>query len=206
MNRRQKTRHWFKRHSHDPFVKRAQQEGYRSRAAYKLQELLTYVPKQREPRLLELGAAPGGWTQVLVEHYPGAVITAIDLLAMNPVAGALILQGDMRDPQIWASMDDQRRPFDGILSDMMPNTCGIEYADQYALIDLLEQIMLIAEQELKPGGWLIIKYLEGYGIAEWRQQLKKQFKRVMMKKPQASRASSKEQYVIALDYCPHKTP
>lgn len=200
MNRKQKTRAWIRKHINDPYVKLARQEGYRSRAAYKLKSLLEWVPQQRSPNLLELGCAPGGWTQVLVEHYPLANITAIDLLAMPSVPGALVLQGDMRDAELWTNIPAERRPFHGILSDMMPNTSGCEYSDQYALIELLEHLTTIVENELQPGGWLIVKYLEGHGIAQWRKYLQPIFSKISMKKPDASRSSSKEQYLVALGY------
>lgn len=200
MNRKQKTRQWIKRHNNDPYVKLARQEGYRSRAAYKLKSLLQWVPKHKQPNLLELGAAPGGWTQVLVEHYPNANITAIDLLEMPSIPGALILQGDMKDSEVWNQVPDDMHPYHGILSDMMPNTCGVEHADQCALVDLLENITPIIEQKLLKGGWLIIKYLEGHGISEWRRGLKPLFSKITMKKPEASRSASKEQYLVATGF------
>lgn len=204
MNRKQKTKQWFKKHVNDPFVKKAQHDGYRSRAAYKLHDLLQYVPKKHNINILELGAAPGGWTQVLVEKYPKANITAIDLLEMQPVPGALILKGDMRDSNLLLGIDNACRPFDAILSDMMPNTSGVDCADQYALLDLLENIIEVVKTELRPGGWLIVKYLEGYGIMQWHKQLKTMFRKVAMKKPEASRSSSREKYIVALDFIASK--
>lgn len=200
MNRRQKTRAWFKRHSQDPFVKKAKQAGYRSRAAYKLLELLPYLPKHAAPSLLELGAAPGGWTQVLCAHYPHAKIVGIDLLPMDPIPGALLVTGDMRSEVTWSSIPDDLRPFHGILSDMMPNTSGVDCVDQYALIELLEHILTLAQRELRPGGWLLVKYFEGYGIAAWRQSLRPLFKDIVVKKPSASRPHSREQYLLATGY------
>ena len=203
MNRSQKTKQWLKKHNNDPFVKLARQQGYRSRAAYKLKELLPWVPKQKNINILELGAAPGGWTQVLVEQYPEARIVAIDLLAMDNVSGALFLKGDMRDATLWDAIPHNMKPFHGILSDMMPNTSGDAVVDQYALCDLLEHMEEIIHRELLPGGWVIIKYFEGHGIAQWRARLKKHFTKIMMKKPEASRSASKEQYLIGLGYAPH---
>ena len=201
MNRGQKTKQWFKRHSNDPFVKLARQQGYRSRAVYKLKELLPWIPMQKNARLLELGAAPGGWTQVLVEHFPEAsVIIAVDLLAMDAVPGAMVLQGDMRDEALWAKIPHDAQPFHGILSDIMPNTSGHASADQYALFDLLEHIEGIIQHALVPGGWIVIKYFEGHGIAQWRARLKQQFTRILMKKPEASRDASREQYLIGIGY------
>ena len=200
MNRDQKTKQWIKRHNQDPFVKLARQHGYRSRAAYKLKDLLPWIPKQKNARILELGAAPGGWTQVLIHAFPHADITAIDLLPMESIPGARVLQGDMRDPILWEDIPDTARPFHGILSDMMPNTSGLSTVDQYALFDLLEHVETIIDRELLPGGWVIIKYFEGHGIAPWRARLKTQFTKVLMKKPSASRSTSREQYLIGLGY------
>jgi 23S rRNA (uridine2552-2'-O)-methyltransferase len=199
-------RAWIERHINDPYVQAATRDGYRSRAAYKLIEI------DRRDRLLrpgalviDLGAAPGSWTQVAVERLgrrggtlAGRVI-ALDVLPMEPVAGAEFLQGDIRDDAVMerlAHMLEGERA-DLILSDMAPNLSGISAADAARSAHLWELALEFALEHLAPGGRLLTKTFQGSGYSQFVEQLKRHFARVLVRKPAASRQESAENYLLA---------
>jgi len=191
----------MQRHVNDQYVQRAQREGYRSRAAYKLQEI------QERDRVLkpgqvvvDLGAAPGGWSQVARELVgrTGAVF-ALDLLEMEPLPGVSFLQGDFREQEVLdrllALLDG--RPVDVVLSDMAPNVSGVAAVDQPRSMYLCELALDFSRQVLKPGGTLVAKVFQGEGFDQLVRELRGSFGRVVTRKPRASRPKSREVYLVA---------
>ena len=194
---------WIKRHLSDPFVKQSQKDGYPSRAAYKL---LALQKSQRILRpamkVVDLGAAPGGWSMVAnnIVGRKGQVY-AIDLLEMDPIDGVEFILGDCCDADL--STDLLAREPDGIdvvLSDMAPNLTGHRSVDQPRSIGLVETAALVAQEILKPNGTFLAKVFQGEGLDEFRMSLMDQYKKVLMRKPPASRSSSREFYVLATGF------
>jgi len=206
MPRSKSSRRWLNEHFDDEFVRRAQKEGYRSRAVYKLIEI------QQKDRLLkpgmtviDLGAAPGGWSEYAVRQLgaKGRMI-ALDILPMEPVPGVEVIQGDFREDavleQLLNVIGDDRA--DLVISDMAPNISGMEVVDiprSYYLADLALDLAL---KVLKPGGGFLVKLFQGEGFDDYQKQLKQRFDRVVMRKPKASRARSREIYALATGYKP----
>ncbi|HAC34298.1 MAG TPA: 23S rRNA methyltransferase [Gammaproteobacteria bacterium] len=198
------SRRWMDRHLNDPWVQKAQLDGYRSRASYKLLEIIEkdrLLP--RNATVIDLGAAPGGWSQVVMRKLAGrGRVIALDLLPMEPLGDVEFIQGDFRQQQV---LDDlltrlQGQHADLVMSDMAPNLSGIKAVDQPAMVLLLELALELAQLTLKPGGNMLVKVFEGAGMAEYRRQLALCFGRVVMRKPAASRDSSAEQYLLAMDF------
>lgn len=192
---------WMHEHVTDPYVREAQRRGYRSRAAFKLQEL---AERDRLLRpgltVVDLGAAPGSWLQVLRERLgPGGRIIAIDLLPMTPVAGTLFVQGDFASDEGIAAVEQKLAgaPVDLVLSDLSPNLSGIEAADQARSVHLAELALEFARTHLQPGGDLVIKVFQGAGLAEFQRLVARHFTKVYLRKPKASRDRSREHYVVA---------
>lgn len=193
---------WQQRQDRDPYVARARREGYRNRAAYKLLQL-----DERDRFLqpgavvVDLGAAPGGWTQVACRRVaPGGRVIALDRLAMEPVPGAEVLEADFAEE---AGLQALRRtlgeaPVDTILSDMAPALSGIKAADQARSMELADLAMELADEVLRPGGTLVLKAFQGEGFPERLATLRSRFRTVAPRKPDASRAASPEQYLVAL--------
>lgn len=201
MKRSKSSREWLKRHVNDPYVQRSKKEGWRSRAAFKLLEI------DEKDRLLapgavvvDLGSAPGGWTQVAVKK-AGARgrVVAIDLLAMEPVAGAEFLQGDFTTDAglaaVAAALGGSQA--DVVLSDMAPNLSGIAISDQARAMALAELARDFALDHLKPGGVFLVKVFQGIGYDEFLKSLRAAFGKVVVRKPDASRDESAEQYLLA---------
>lgn len=201
MSRSKTSKRWLREHFDDPYVKKAQQEGYRSRAAYKLLEL------QEKDRLfkpgmtvVDLGAAPGGWSQVaarLVGHH--GLVIASDILEMDPIAGVEFLQGDFREESVYNQLLDivGERPVDLVISDMAPNMSGVDAVDQPRGMYLAELALEMASQVLKKDGVFVVKVFQGAGFQEYRQAVLKQFASLTSRKPEASRPRSKEIYLVA---------
>lgn len=193
----------MKEHFDDEYVLRAQQEGYRSRAIYKLKEI-DEKAKLIKPhmRVVDLGAAPGGWTQYVAEKVgkSGAVV-ASDILDMEPIPGVSVVTGDFREEVVLNAIIealDNNQP-DLVISDMAPNFSGMA-ADQPRSMYLVELALDLARQTLKPGGAFLCKVFQGEGSEEYFRDLKTSFKVVQIKKPKASRARSREVYVLALGF------
>ena len=195
------TKAWINRQQNDPYVRRAREEGFRARAAYKLLEL------DEKDRLLagarvvvDLGAAPGSWCQVAhrVLADQGRVI-ALDVLPMDDLAGVTFIQGDFREQDVLerleAEMQGQRA--DLVLSDMAPNLSGIGASDQARSVDLAELALAFACDWLKPSGACAVKVFQGAGFEELLKAFRAAFKTVKVRKPQASRAESREVYLVA---------
>jgi 23S rRNA (uridine2552-2'-O)-methyltransferase len=200
-NKKGSSRRWLDRHVNDSFVQRAQVDGYRSRAAYKLLELQRRDALLKPGmRIVDLGAAPGGWSQVAAPLVGRAGrVVAIDLLPMDPIPGVEILQCDFREDEglarIRALLGDD--PLDLVLSDMAPNVSGMKAVDQPRSIYLVELALDFASQALKPGGALAVKAFHGEGFDELVRSLRQRFERVVSRKPEASRAESRETYLVA---------
>ena len=206
MARSKSSKRWLNEHFEDEFVLRAQKEGYRSRAIYKLIEI-----QQKDHILkpgmtvIDLGAAPGGWTEYAVKQLgrQGRMI-ALDLLPMEPVAGVEIIQGDFREDAVLQQLLDLMggAGADLVISDMAPNISGMEVVDIPRAYYLAELALDLARQVLKPGGGLLVKLFQGEGFDAYQKDLKQDFKRVVMRKPKASRARSREIYALATGYKP----
>ena len=190
---------WLERQLNDPYVKRAKAEGYRSRAAYKLIELdERFGFLKGAKRVVDLGIAPGGWTQVVRHKVPSAVVAGIDLLPTDPIEGATILEMDFMDD---AAPDLLREalggPADLVLSDMAANTVGHPQTDHLRTMGLVEAAMLFATEVLRPGGAFVAKVLAGGADNNLVAELKRNFTTVKHAKPPASRKGSSEWYVVA---------
>ncbi|MDT9599051.1 RlmE family RNA methyltransferase [Sphingosinicella rhizophila] len=190
---------WLERQLNDPYVKRAKAEGYRSRAAYKLLELdERFGFLKGVERVVDLGVAPGGWTQVVRQKVPRATVVGIDLLPTDPIDGATLLQMDFMADE---APDRLREALDGpadlILSDMAANTVGHPQTDHLRTMGLVEAALLFATEVLKPGGAFVAKVLAGGADANLVAELKRRFGTVKHAKPPASRKGSSEWYVVA---------
>jgi len=199
---RSKSSHnWLQEHFDDQYVRKAQQDGFRSRASYKLIELIEKDNLIRSGMtVVDLGSAPGGWSQVAARAVgdDGRVI-ASDILEMDPVAGVDFIQGDFTEDAVFqallASIGD--RPVDLVISDMAPNMSGMSAVDQPAAMYLVELALDMAQTILKPGGGFVAKVFHGEGFDEYVKGVRQQFSRVVMRKPKSSRARSRETYLVA---------
>jgi 23S rRNA (uridine2552-2'-O)-methyltransferase len=191
---------WMREHVSDPFVQLAQKDGYRSRAAYKLLEI------DAKDRLLkpgtvvvDLGAAPGGWSQVAAAKVgrSGKVI-ALDLLPMDPLAGVDFIQGDFREDAVLKQLEEllQGKAVGLVISDMAPNISGVASADQARAMHLAELAMEFALEHLKPDGSFLVKVFQGTGFEEFLKLMRSRFARVVTRKPKASRDRSSEVYLL----------
>jgi 23S rRNA (uridine2552-2'-O)-methyltransferase len=192
---------WIDEHINDHWVKEATRLGYRSRAAFKLIEI---ADKDHLFRLgisvVDLGAAPGSWTQVLRERLGRrARIIALDVAAMAPLPGVTILQGDFREAAVLATLETalEGRKVDLVVSDLAPNLSGVESADQARSVHLGELALEFAVQWVQPGGDLVVKAFQGEGFTELQQQMQREFEKVYVRKPKASRDRSREVYLVA---------
>ena len=195
------SKQWLRRHVSDPYVQRSKREGYRSRSAYKLAEI------DARDRLLrpgivvvDLGAAPGGWSQVAAQKVGAqGLVVAIDLLAMEPVAGVRFVQGDFATGAGLNAIEAALagRKADLVLSDMAPNLSGIAVSDQARTMALAEIARDFALLHLQREGALLVKVFQGAGYDEYLRSLKRAFEKVVARKPAASRGESSEQYLLA---------
>jgi 23S rRNA (uridine2552-2'-O)-methyltransferase len=188
-------------HVTDPWVKEATRLGYRSRAAFKLIELAD-KDKLFRPGMsvVDLGAAPGSWTQVLRQRLgPKAAIVAIDVLPMAPIAGVTFLQADFRETDGLNALESALggHRLDLVVSDLSPNLSGVEAADQARSVHLGELALEFSAKWLQPGGDLVLKAFQGEGFAALRQAAEARFAKVYVRKPQASRDRSREVYIVA---------
>ena len=190
---------WLERQLNDPYVKRAKAEGYRSRAAYKLLELdERFALLKGVKRVIDLGIAPGGWTQVVRQKAPQASVVGIDLLPTDPIDGATILQMDFTDEAAPDRLKEALAgPADLVLSDMAANTVGHPQTDHLRTMALVEAALAFAPEVLKPGGAFVAKVLAGGADHHLVAELKRRFASVKHAKPPASRKGSSEWYVVA---------
>ena len=195
------SRAWLKEHHDDIFVQRAQKEGYRSRAVYKLMEINDKDQiLRRGMSVLDLGSAPGGWSQVAAKLVGEAGrVVASDILLMDALPDVVFVQGDFTEQETYdrivASLND--KPLDVVLSDMAPNMSGMPEVDQPRSMYLVELATELAERALAPGGAFITKVFQGEGFEPWFRQIRDRFDRVTTRKPSASRPRSREVYIVA---------
>jgi 23S rRNA (uridine2552-2'-O)-methyltransferase len=201
MARTKTSKAWMHEHVTDVYVRRAQQEGYRSRSAYKLLEILDKDKLVRPAMtVVDLGAAPGGWSQVLAPlvGVKGQVI-ALDVLEMEPLRGVAVIRGDFSQEATLKLLEGQtgNRSIDLVVSDMAPNISGVGLVDSARSIHLAELALEFARDRLKPGGDLLVKVFQGAGLDEFRKELSDIFGSVAVRKPKASRERSSELYLLA---------
>jgi 23S rRNA (uridine2552-2'-O)-methyltransferase len=204
MKKSKSSHQWLKNHEDDEYVKRARAEGYRSRASYKLLEIdARFNLLKPGATVIDLGAAPGGWCQVVIEKIGSqGTLIGIDLLEMEPIPGVTFIHGDFTEAepfeQLLASLDG--RPVDLVFSDMAPNLSGVKTIDQPRAAHLVELSIDFADQVLRPGGGLVCKCFEGDGIQEIRQQYRARYGAVVNFKPKASRDKSRELYLVGQSF------
>jgi len=199
------SKNWIRQHINDPYVKLAQQKGYRARAAFKLIEILdTEKLMRRGDVVVDLGAAPGSWSQVARERLAGpggkvdGRIVALDILPMDPVPDVAFIQGDFREDavlsQLETLLDGQR--VDLVISDMAPNLSGVGSADSARIQHVCELALDFASRHLQPEGALIVKAFHGSGFSQIVEAFKRDFRRVVERKPKASRDKSAETFLV----------
>ena len=201
MSRSKSSASWLREHFSDTYVKKAQAEGVRSRAVYKLEELIDR-DRLLKPGMavVDLGAAPGGWSQLVRQRLgDSGKVFALDILPMQGIAGVDFLQGDFREEGVVQALEArlEGQKLDLVLSDMAPNMSGVALADQIRAMALAELALDFSRQWLKPGGAFLIKLFQGAGFDDYLRDLRADFSRVTMRKPKASRARSREVYALA---------
>jgi 23S rRNA (uridine2552-2'-O)-methyltransferase len=219
MAKSKSSKSWLKEHFDDEYVRRSQEEGYRSRAVYKLIEI-DKKDKLIKPGMtvIDLGAAPGGWTEYCVKKLAGkGNIIALDILPMEPIDGVTIIEGDFREDSVYDELmavmeaavikDSQDKDAgknkggaDLVISDMAPNISGMGSVDMPRAYYLCELALDFARQVLKPGGVFLVKLFQGEGFEAYNRELKSSFSKVIMRKPKASRPRSREIYALAIGF------
>ena len=202
MSRRSKSSdRWLREHFEDAYVQRAQQDGWRSRAAFKIQEI-DHAERLVFPGavIVDLGAAPGGWSQYAARTLAGrGTVIAVDLLAMDALPGVTFLQGDFREQPVLDALMEMLsgRRVDLVMSDMAPNMSGVDVVDQARAVDLEALALDFARKVLGPDGMLVMKLFQGAGFEELLANARRNFGQVRMRKPKASRQRSSEAYLVA---------
>jgi 23S rRNA (uridine2552-2'-O)-methyltransferase len=198
------SRRWRDRQESDPYVERARREGWRARAVYKLEEL-----DKREHFLrrgivcVDLGSSPGSWSQYVLRRLgPSSRVIAIDLLPMEPIPGVEFILGDFTDPAVLGDLQARcgEHAVDLVLSDMAPNISGNRDIDQPRSMQLAEEALEFASAVLRPGGDFVVKLFQGSGVDEFVAEARRRFARAKLVKPRASRAASREIYLLARRY------
>ena len=191
------SKQWLRRHVTDPFVRKAKEQGYRSRAAFKLLDIDAREKLLRPGAVVvDLGAAPGGWSQVAAGKVkPGGRVFAIDLLPIAPISGVTVLKADFRDEILSRTLDGAKA--DVVLSDLAPNMSGIPSIDQARSLEMAIAAIDFSQRTLKPEGAFIVKAFHGEAFEELLSLLSKTFARVKVVKPPASRGESSETYLVA---------
>ena len=206
MAKKKFSKEWVQQHINDPYVKMAQQKGYRARAAFKLTEILDAEKLLRPGDIVvDLGAAPGSWSQVVRERLagPGGVvrgrIIALDMLPMEPIAGVEFIQGDFREDTVLEQLQELvgSTQVDLVISDMAPNLSGVSSADSARIQHVCDLALEFACRHLKPDGALVVKAFHGSGFSQIVESFKTRFIRVVERKPKASRDKSSETFLVA---------
>jgi len=204
IKKHQSKQQWLDEHVNDEYVKKAQKDGFRSRAAYKLLEI-----NERDQilspgmKVVDLGAAPGGWLQVATKIVgKKGLVIGLDLLNIEPVNDVVFLQGDFRENDIYEALMAELKgeKVDVVISDMSPNISGMDSVDQPRSIYLAELVQAFSHQVLKKGGSVLLKLFQGAGFDEYVSSMRGDFSKVYIRKPKASRARSREVYVLAKGY------
>jgi 23S rRNA (uridine2552-2'-O)-methyltransferase len=204
MARSKSSGRWLKEHFDDEYVKRAQKEGVRSRAVYKLEEIQEKDKLiHKNMTIVDLGAAPGGWCQFAAKIMgDSGRIIGLDLLPIDPIPGVELIQGDFRDEevleQLMTVMEGQKA--DLVISDMAPNISGMSAVDLPRAMYLCELALVFSKDVLKPGGDFLVKVFQGEGFDEFIKEIRQSFQKVVFRKPKASRPRSREVYVLARGY------
>ncbi|MGA8147400.1 MAG: RlmE family RNA methyltransferase [Gallionellaceae bacterium] len=200
MKRSKTSKQWMQEHVNDPYVQRAQKEGYRSRAAYKLLEIdeRDHLLKQGTV-VVDLGATPGGWSQLAAAR--GCKVIALDMLPLPPLPGVEFIQGDFREDGVLAQLEQKLggRQVGLVISDMAPNISGIDVVDQARAMHLAELALDFASNHLQPGGAFLVKVFQGAGFEDFLRLMRGHFGRVVSRKPRASRDRSSEVYLLGLE-------
>lgn len=202
--RTKSSRRWLDEHVSDPFVQRANREGWRSRAVFKLEEIdLKERLINQGMRIVDLGAAPGGWSQYATRKMQGnGFIIGLDLLEMDALEHVEFIQGDFRENEVLAKLMDALggKRADLVMSDMAPNISGIPAVDQPRAMHLAELSLDLCREALSPGGALLVKVFQGTGSQELLAKMRMEFDKVKIVKPKASRPRSREVYLLAQGY------
>lgn len=193
---------WMQEHLNDPYVKMAQKDGYRARAAYKLIEI-DDKDKLIKPgmTIVDLGSTPGSWSQVVVQRLKGqGRVIALDILEMQPIAHVEFIQGDFREASVLKQLEEtlKQQPVDLVIADMAPNISGVKDVDQAGAIYLTELALEFSQTWLKPGGNFLVKVFIGSGFDDLMKVMRSQFEKVVTRKPKASRDRSSEVYLLGL--------
>ncbi len=201
MKKHKSNKAWLHEHVTDPFVQRAKAEGWRSRAAFKLMEI-DEKDHLLKPGMtvVDLGAAPGSWSQYAIRRIqPQGRLFALDLLPIEPLDGVIFLQGDFREDDVLHQLETglEGREVDLVLSDMAPNMSGVQLVDQSRVMHLAELTLDFAREHLKPGGDMLVKVFQGSGYMELREAMREVFEVILVRKPDASRDRSAENFLLA---------
>jgi len=204
MGKTKSSKKWLREHFDDPYVKKAQEEGYRSRAVFKLKEIDEKDRLLKPGRVVvDLGSAPGGWSEYASDKLPDKdPIYALDILPMDPVAGVTFIQGDFTEQSV---LDELLKALDGarvnlVLSDMAPNISGMKAVDQPKAMYLVELALDFCRQALQPGGDFLVKVFQGEGFDAYLKDMRTSFDKIVVRKPKASRPRSREVYLLARGY------
>ncbi len=204
MAKRPSSRRWLQRHVDDEYVKRARADGYRSRAAYKFIEIDDRDRLLRPGMtVVDLGAAPGGWSQVAAQRVGDkGMVVALDILPMDPLGDVRVLKGDFTDENVLENLLAAlgERKIDLVISDMAPNISGMAAVDQPRAMYLAELTLDLARQTLAPNGDLLVKVFQGEGFEHFYKEVRQCFAKTVIRKPKASRAKSREMYLLARRY------
>ena len=204
MGRSKSSDRWLREHHQDPYVNQSREEGYRSRASYKLIEIDRKDGLfKRGQTVVDLGAAPGGWSQVAAEKVgPGGTVLASDILPMDPIPDVTFVQGDFTEQAVLDELLEKLdgRPVDLVISDMAPNMSGVAAIDIPSAMHLVELGLEMAREVLRPGGAFVTKVFQGEGFDTLLRSMKTDFRRVASRKPDASRARSREQYQVCTGF------
>ena len=201
MGKTKSSRGWLREHFDDPYVKKAQFEGRRSRALFKLEEMDNKDKLfKRGATVVDLGAAPGGWSELAIEKVGDkGKVFALDILPMDAIAGVQFIQGDFREESVLTQLLNEmgEHKADLVLSDMAPNISGMSAVDQPRAMYLVELALDLARQVLSKGGSLLVKIFQGEGFEQYLAEVRTAFSSVKVRKPDASRARSREVYILA---------
>lgn len=200
--RKPKTRQWLQERRNDGYARQARRHGYRSRAVYKLEEI-DHRDRliRRGMGILELGSAPGGWSQYLAEKVgPEGQVVAVDVIEMAAVQNVRFIHGDFTEPAVRKRLIEALGSVDLVISDMAPNITGVRDVDRARFLDLLESALDVALMTLRNGGSMLIKVFEGPEIKGFRKDCNQHFKDVSVRKPSASRSRSREYYLLAKQF------
>ena len=204
MGRSKSSNQWLKEHFDDEFVKKSQESGYRARSAYKLEEIVEKFGLLKGVHaVVDLGAAPGGWCQVIKAKSPTTeFIIGLDLLPIEPIDGVHLIQGDFTEDEAYEALLELlgNRKIDLVLSDMAPNLSGMNAMDQPRCMLLAEMALEFCQQALQPGGAHVVKLFQGEGFDQHIQNIRQLFNKVVIYKPKSSRPRSREVFAVATGF------